>query len=504
MIISRRENAKKNIFSGIINKVVSLGLPFVLNYIFIRTLGVEYLGVDGLFKSILTVLALSELGVGSAISFCMYKPIAEDDDDEICALLNLYKKLYRIIGLFIFSAGMMLLPFLPGLVKGSYPADLNINIIYFLFLLRSSISYWMFSYKQSLLEAYQRTDIILNINTLVTITLFFIQTAFLFNKNYYAYLIASLVSVVLSNLFVEFRSRKLFPQLQCRGKISKARKKELSRLIKGIIISKITVVTRNGFDNIFTSLFVGLTATAIYNNYFAVYNALFSLLSIISNSLTGGIGNAIALKSKEENYREMRILDFAFMMGACAATVCLYCLYQPFMRLWMGENIFPDFTALVFTGYFFLNARNVVWCLYLVGRGLYWEYRYEAVIEMIMNIALNYFLGKRYGALGIVSATFISLFIMNFYSIWILFKNYFKGGMSAFLLNQLRIAVLTVALCAVSGYFCSLVHYSGFVGLFVRLGICVFIITVVYVILFLTRKKYKETCVWVIRQFKRN
>ena len=165
--MSRTKNTVRNISAGLINKVVMLLFPFVIRTILIKHLGSDYLGLSSLFTSILQVLNLTELGFSSAIVYSMYKPLAEKDTKTICTLMNFYKKIYRIIGLIIIIFGMLLIPFLPKLIHGSYPETINITILYLIYLFNTGVTYFLFAYKSSLLNADQRNDIINNVNTIV-------------------------------------------------------------------------------------------------------------------------------------------------------------------------------------------------------------------------------------------------------------------------------------------------------------------------------------------------
>ena len=148
MKIQRSKNAKRNIIYGTINRLTSLIFPFIIRTVMIYYMGVEYVGLGGLFSSILSFLSLAELGIGTALVYSMYKPIATDDVDSICALLKLYRKLYFIIGCIIFSVGLALAPFLRFIISQDVPDDVNIYILYLIYLLNTVISYWFFGYKQ--------------------------------------------------------------------------------------------------------------------------------------------------------------------------------------------------------------------------------------------------------------------------------------------------------------------------------------------------------------------
>ena len=201
MRLERRKNTKRGIVYGIINKIVTLLLPVFVRTIMLRTIGIEYVGVKGLFSSILTVLSLAELGIGSAIVYSMYKPIAEDDVDTICALLKLYKKLYRFIGGIILLLGLIITPFVTYLIHGDYPQDINLQLIFILYVLDAVVSYWMYAYKSSLLNAYQRTDIISKAGTISQALMSFSQIIFLiYTKNFLIYVILSIIFTIINNL----------------------------------------------------------------------------------------------------------------------------------------------------------------------------------------------------------------------------------------------------------------------------------------------------------------
>ena len=165
MKLERTRNAKKNIITGMANKIIMILLPFAVQTTLIRTLGAEYNGLKGVFSSILQVLSLAELGIGNALVFGMYKPIADDDIITVCKLLNLYKKVYKWIGLFILVMGIALAPFTPYLIKGNHPPEINVVVLFFMYLINTVLSYWLYAYKASLFNAFQRVDIINLIST---------------------------------------------------------------------------------------------------------------------------------------------------------------------------------------------------------------------------------------------------------------------------------------------------------------------------------------------------
>ena len=234
-------------------------------------MGVQYLGLNSLFTSILQVLNLAELGVGSAMVYSMYKPIVEDDEITICALLKLYKIYYWLIGLVIAIAGIALTPFIPRLIKSDLPAGLNIYVLYLLNLAVTVLSYWLFAYKNSLLQAHQRTDITSKVTLLTTTLQYGIQLLVLILlKDYYIYIIVNLITQVLTNIITAYAATRMYPDYKPTGKLPKQMVQDINHRIRDLFTSKIGAVVVNSADTIVISAFLGLTALAVYQNYFYI------------------------------------------------------------------------------------------------------------------------------------------------------------------------------------------------------------------------------------------
>ena len=428
MIFESKKNAKRNIKAGIINKIILMAFPFVINYFINIYLGIEYLGVKSLFASILTVLNLSELGFSSAMVYHMYEPIANDNYVKINALLNLYNKVYKVIGMTITILGIFLMPLLPLLIKGGAPDNLNIYIVYIIELVNTSISYFLFGYRQSLLVAYQREDVI-SITGLVCQTgLKLLQILLLvFSKNYYYFILCTPFFTVLNNILIYVFTQKMFPFARCEGILNKADISSIKKLVTGTFIQKACDATRNSLDSICISAFIGLSLTAIYNNYYTIFSYVNLGLSVILSAITACVGNHLITKSKNDNFEEMEKIDFLYLGIHGFCTIMIASLIQPCMCLWMGEDmLLPLKTLILYSLYFYAGGIGKVRAVYYSAKGLWWEMRFRSIAETICNVILNIGLGYLYGLNGIIFATIISLLIVNF--IWgniILFKSYF-------------------------------------------------------------------------------
>lgn len=384
MIINRTKNTVKNIIWGIINKIINIILPFVARSVIIYTLGAEYLGLNGLFTSILQVLNLAELGIGYAIVYNMYKPIAEDDTDTICALINLYKKLYRVIGCIILFIGLLIMPFLEHFIQGTYPTNINLQILYLIYLFNTVIGYFVFAYKGALLYAHQKNALISNINTIICLVQNIVQIIILlYFTDYYLYIVIMPICTIMYNIGVAVVAKKKYPQYVSKGSLNKEIISDLSQRVKGLMISNICNSTRNAFDSIFISSYIGLTAVAIYSNYYYIMAAILSVLSIITRSMMAGVGNSIVVHGVKKNYNDMRKFNFIYSWISGICTVSLLCLYQPFMEIWLGKSMmYPMHIVIALCMYFYAMTLGGIRSIYHDAAGLWWEARYRAIIEL--------------------------------------------------------------------------------------------------------------------------
>ncbi len=503
--LDRTKNALRNIVTGGVNKVVTLLLPFVLRTILIRVMGEEYAGLNNLFVSILEVLNLAELGFGTAIVYCMYKPIAQDNREEICALLNLFRKLYFTIGFIVLAIGLAIMPFLEYLIKDSYPSDINLYVLYAIYLFNSCSSYFFLGYRSAIINAHQRLDVTQSIATVVKGIMYIVQMVVLvWCKNYYLYAVMLPLFTILINLLTAYQSKKLFPQYVCRGKVNKEAKADLKEKVSGLLISRLCAVTRNSFDSIFVSAYLGLAMTAIYTNYYFIMASVISILAIIVQAVLAGVGNSIQTETVEQNYNDLKRFNFMYLWISGVCTVCLLCLYQPFMYLWMGtENMLSMSSVVLFCGYFFLLTMGDMQSIYYNAAGLWWHYRKCTVVEAVLNLLLNYIFVRIWGLNGVIAGTLVSLFLVNFlYAERLVFKYYFKNGKALqFYMLQIKYAVVTALVCGGTYMICSNFSYqdqgSCIKTLVIRGVLCVVIPNILFYCIYRRSEEFGSAKAWI-------
>lgn len=506
MKIERTKNATKNIVFGTILKLYQIIVPFLMRTAMIYLLGVEYLGLNSLFTSILQVLNLVELGVGSAMVYSMYKPIAKDDEVEICALMKLYKIYYRIIGSVILVLGMILCPFIPHLIKSNVPADMNVYILYILNLLATVFSYWLFAYKNCLLSAHQRTDVTSKITIIINTIMYVAQFLLLFIfRNYYFYVIALLLGQITINIATAFVVDKMYPNYQAKGNLPKEEIKEINKRVKDLFTAKIGGVIVNSVDTIVISAFLGLSTLAVYENYFYILKALIAIVAVIFSSCTAGIGNSIIMESKEKNFRDFNKFTFIIFWLAGLFSCCLIGLYQNFMILWVGKDLLLDFSCVIcLVIYFFVYEINAVLLLYKDAAGIWHKDRFRPLVTALTNLILNLILVNVIGLYGVLLSTVLSSVIIGFpWLVQNLFTEIFKESPKKYLIKILKYTILTIITCVITYWACNLINCNTFITLIIKAIICVIIPNVFYAVTCYRSSEMQEAISLVKKIIKR-
>lgn len=504
MKASRIEHAKRNIAGGLVYQIVLFAFMFIMRTVIVYTLGSLYLGLNSLYASILQVLGLAELGFGYAVTFSMYEPMARGDRETVCALLKLYRRIYRIIGVAVSVVGLVVTPFLPMMIKGEVPPDVSIYALYLVNLANVSFSYFLFGYRESLLVASQRSDISSHISTGITVIRNLLQILLLvWFRNYYMYCILIPVFTVIRNLAVYWVTCRLYPEYVCDGALDRTIKKDIMKRVTGLLFYKINDVCRNSFDSIIISSALGLTMLAKYNNYYYLINASTYFLGSITTGITAGIGNSIVRESVEKNYRDFEKFHFIYLWLIGWMTVCYFCLYQPFMKLWMGESyLFDNRIMAVFCLYFFTWKMGDMCFTYRQAAGLWWQDKLRPLIESAVNLALNVLLVRLCGVAGVMYATiFCLIFINTGWGAHILYHHYFVNqSYLGYLKSLFRFGILTLLACLISyGIFSWLIPAGWAVQWICRIFICICLPPGLFWLALHRREEYREAV-----QFIRN
>ena len=493
--MERAKNATRNIIFGTVLKMYQIVIPFFMRTAMIFLLGIEYLGLNGLFASILQVLNLAELGVGTAMVFSMYKPITEDDGQRICALMHLYKVYYRFIGGLILIAGLLLCPFVPRLIKNGIPGDMNIYILYLLNLAATVLSYWLFAYKNSLLQAYQRSDVISKITLVTNTATYILQFLLLFLfRNYYYFLMTSLMLQAVNNIVTSFVADKMFPDYRAKGRLPKDQVKEINHRIRDLFTSKLGTVIVNSSATLIISAFLGLTALAIYQNYFYLISSAIGFVTVIFSSCTAGIGNSIITETEEKNFRDLKKFTFliAWIAGFC--TCSFLCLFQPFMKLWVGEELMLGFSAVIcFCVYFFLYEVNHLLITYKDAAGIWHEDRYRPLVTALTNLILSMILIQFWGIYGVLLSSFCSILLVGMpWLLHNLFTVLFKRNQWEYIKGLLRYTLVTAFVCVITYWVSDRLPKNGLLWFVVQGAVCFTVSNVLFLIIYYRLEEFSE------------
>lgn len=491
--MERMINAKRNMIWGLGQKIISIFMPFLVRTAMIYTLGMEYIGLNSLFASILSMLSFVELGFGSAIVFSMYEPIAEEDNVAVCALLAFYRKCYLMIGTIIIGIGLALMPFLNKLIHGNIPSDINLYILFGIYLLNNAAGYFLFAYKQSIFVASQRLDIINKVNLIVNFVSNLTQIVLLLLlHNYYVYIIILPLSTCVSNIIVSYLKSKYYPQYKCEGKVNPKLIQSIKKNVGGLIFQRIGNIVLSSVDTIVISAFLGLKILGVYNGYYYVVSALMGFLAVIQQSLIPSVGNSVVKESIEKNYNDFCKFHFIYLWIVSWCSVCMLILYQPFIKVWQGEDNMLSYTMVcLMVIYFFAYKMGDMSYVYKEAIGLWWQGKLVPLISSIINLIMNIILVKFIGLSGIVISTIVSAVCVNTpFGSRVLFKYYFKSkkDWGRFLIHTFMWFVKCVIACGVT-FIATCKIQENIWGMMGKILLCIVLPNIVFVVLNIKNKE---------------
>jgi O-antigen/teichoic acid export membrane protein len=477
----------RNIVTGIGGQLLNNLLKFICRTVFIYTLGKEYLGISSLYINILSVLSISELGFSSAITYSLYKPLAENDIPKVQALMNFFRRAYKIIGLIILGVGLLLMPFLPNLMKG-VSEKINIYLFYVLYLIQTSVSYFFFAYKATLLIADQKkyiSDFVIYSTQVIMIIIQII--ILLFTRSFLFYTIIMIVGNIVQNLAIAKVADKKYKYLKKNNVcLDNADRKDVYKRVYAMSLYKVSTTIVNSTDNLIISSFISVLAVGIYDNYYLIVNAVRSMVVVVFQAFTASLGNLFVTESKERNefiFRCVNFLNF-WVVGFCS--ICFLVLFQPFITLWIGSEYVFDYyiVVIIVANYATCYLQNAV-LVYKDASGLFVKGKYRAVVSAVLNFVLSIILVQYWGIAGVFMGTIISRLLTTWwYDAWLLYKHGFGMSPVKYYARYIRscaiIAIVTLLINFVS------MPLSGvkWENLIVKLIICVFLVNMVFYLLF--------------------
>lgn len=416
----RKKSSFKNMITAVSSNVLTIIVGLVAQAVFIKILGSEYLGLNGLFSNVISMLGIVELGMGSAIIYNMYKPIAENNHEKIKSLMQFYKKSYRIITLIISIIGIMIIPFIKYIVDiESVTVGINVYLVYILFLLETICSY-ILSYKRSMLYADQKEYITNIIHMGYTILVNTMQLTFLyFTHDYYLYLIIKVMMRLVENIVISSYVNRRYSYLLDNNvtKLDSKTEKDIFQKIKALFFHKIGTFIVSGTDNIIISKYLGLVTVGLYSNYYMIINAVQTVINHIIQATRASVGNLLVTESKTKQFDIFNKIRFVNFWISCFSSICIFVIMDSFITIWIGYKfVLPTKVLLVLVINFFIVSSRSTYGAFKEAAGIFYEDRFVPIIESLLNIVLSIIFVKKFGLMGVFMGTIASGLVLWCYS----------------------------------------------------------------------------------------
>lgn len=505
---SRVVNSLKNMATGIFGHAVTLILQFVYRTIFIQTLGVTYLSVNGLFANILTIFSFAELGIGQAIVFGLYKPIRDNDFPKIQAYMELYRKTYLIIGSAILFLGVAFTPVLPLMLKGSADGIDHLYVIYLLFVLESGVSYF-FSYRQSFLSACQK-QYVLNLTSCVFALLRELLRILIIltTRQYLLVLIFGVVWGVVQNAWLARKIGRMYPYIRNTrlAKLPKEEQRSVFKNIKALIIYKIGTLALSSTDNIIITTVVGLNWVGLYSNYQVLVASVSGFISILFSSLTASIGNLNAGDDVQQKKKIFKVTNLATFWIYAISSVCFMVALTPTVTVWLGEAWTLDFaTVIIISLNIYIGGMLFAPFNYRQTMGLFVYGKWRPIVSAVINVVVSIILGKVWGLKGVLAGTAIARLTTNvWFDPYIVYKKGFLESPLKYYFEYLLLFLL-LGVSGVIGYFISRISiFGGLPDILLHCVLCAVVLSGLYIVIFCKTESFeylKQVAILYLQKF---
>ena len=480
----RTKNSIKNIIIALILNLISIIIGLISQKVFISSLGTEYLGINGLFTNIISMLGIVELGLGSAIIYNLYKPVADNNKKKIKSLMHFYKISYRIIAVVVTIIGLLIIPFL-GLIVKDVNISENLIIIYLLFLTDIVCSY-LLTYKRSILYAYQKSYIIniVHIGYLLCMNLFQILIL-IYTKNYYLYLIIKIIARIIENIVITKIANKSYPILLEKDvtPLDKKTKKDIFTKIKALLLHKIGGFVVLGSDNIIISAFLGVNTVGLYSNYSMIINVLVNLSNQAFSAITASVGNLLVTSNNKKTYSVYKNIFFAnTWLAGFIANGLLVCM-DSFVNIWLGERyLLSTSVLLVLCINLYLQITRYTNNSFKEAAGIYYEDRFVPIIESVVNIVMSIVLLHYFGLAGVFMGTICSNLVLHLYSYpKFVYTRLFKKNYSDYYHNFFKNFIIVTLIGGITFCISRIIVFNNlFLNLFWNIFVCLLIPNVLF------------------------
>ena len=495
---SSTTNAITAIITQIIMGVVSFAERMVFNQCFIA----DYLGFYSLFKNIISVLSVAELGLGVATSFALYAPFATDDFDEVNAILGFYRKVYRTVGSIILIAGIGFSFFLQFLVKTDVPMT-SVNAYFYVFLLSTVFEYWFF-YKSILFSADQRNFVPTLITNSCWAIMYGIQIAVsIFTQSFMLYSLCILIFTLIRCFTINILATKVYSFIKKKPqKLSKDSKTKILQNVKGLIVTRIGGVISNSTNGILISAMVGSSILGLYSNYQMITSGLLGFLTILPNAITASLGNIGVTESNDNVAESYKYIEITYFILYGTISITLVNIINPIVSVFFGPDRCMSFrSALFICILFYINNIKSLFYTYKSSLGLYWYDRHRPLITGLTDLVLSIILGKIMGFDGIILGTIIAYTVIDLWvePLVIFNRGFHISAKRTIAVLMLRLAII-IGLMLATNYVSSYLPGNGLVNLVLRFIVSAGSVLCIFWICY-HRNKYVKGSILAIRKY---
>ncbi len=492
---SRTKNVSRNALVAVTCQIVNLLLNFIIRTVFIKELGAEYLGVNGLFTNVLTILSFAELGIGNAIVFSMYKPLAKKDKEEIKSLMRLYKTAYNYIGVFVAVVGLGVTPFLKFIIKEKPDIPEGITVLYVMFLANTAVSYF-FTYKKNIIIADQKNHIVIGVSQIIILLKTIVQIVFLkLTHQFLIYLLIQIIFTILDNIVCSCIADKLYPYLKEEAKqLASDKTKKIFKDVKALALYKFGSVILNGTDNILISALVGVKEVGLASNYVLLTVSCNSIISRVVEVFTSSVGNLNATEGAEKQYNIFQKLLFLTSWIFGFASIGLILISQDFIVTWIGEDYLLSNAVLIAIVFeFYVKGVHSVAYTYRSTLGLFIEGKWSAMLAAVINLVLSVILCNLFGIFGIFIATPVSRIItLGIVDPVLIFRRGFNKNVSQYYYSYILYTAVYCGIAIICRLLLNTINIDGWGGIIVEIIVVTITFNTMVALIFGHTKIFKE------------
>ena len=493
---SRTEKATRNVVSGMFQMVINIFINFVGRIVFVQILDASYLGINGLFSNILSILSLADLGMSTAMMYHLYKPIVENDKNKIRDLVGYFRRIYLIIAGIVFCIGIAIIPFLKYIINLEQDIPF-VQGYYILALLNVVISY-LFVYRTTLVMADQKNYILNKYIIGFKILTFFIQIVILIIfKNYFLYLLVAVILNFVCNLCQNKVALRLYPFLKDTSlKLEEIERKKIFEDVKSLFLYKIAGTIQSNTDNILISIFVGTVSVGYYSNYSMLTAQIISVITLIFNNIKASVGNLIAdakatIDKKLELFNMLELANF-WIVAFCS--IALVVLSNDFILICFGKEyvLGIEVVIVMVLNFYTSNIRQTLWA-YRETTGIFVQTKYITLVTAIINIVLSILFGYIWGIVGILAATVLSRLI---YAWWkepqILFRDVFQKSPKSYYWIYIKRLIFCILVTTVTYIVANKIVFSNIYIMFVyKMLVCCIIPNIIFLLVYYRTDEFK-------------